>query len=146
MGNIKIRRAGPSDFEQVYMLIREFAAFIKTPEKVLTSPSQMTEDQQYFNCLIAEDGEKIVGFATFFYAYYSWTGKAIYLDDLYVTESYRGKGIGAALFDHVIELGRSCNCKKMRWQVSNWNSKAIAFYRSRGAGVDDVEINCDLAL
>ena len=79
-------------------------------------------------------------------AYYSWTGKTIYLDDLYVLENYRGRGIGNALLDKVIETAKTENCKKVRWQVSNWNGKAIEFYKKRGAIIDDVEINCDLLL
>lgn len=146
MKGIGIRKAEPTDFEQVYSLIREFAEFIKTPDQLHNSPAQMLEDQQYFNCLIAVDGEKLVGFATYFFAYYSWTGRSIYLDDLYVTQKYRGAGIGSKLFDEVIELGKQNNCRKMRWQVSNWNAKAIEFYRSRGAAINNVEINCSLEL
>lgn len=92
------------------------------------------------------DNETIIAFSTYFFAYYSWTGKAIYLDDLYVTETYRGKGIGNLLFNKIIETAKNNNCKKVKWQVSNWNKKAIKFYKNKGALIDDVEINCDLFL
>ncbi len=144
--NLEIRKANPSDFKKVHELIVEFATFIKTPEKVLITPDQMTEDQDIFNCLVATSGNEIIGFATYFFSYYSWTGKAIYLDDLYVKNDYRGKGIGNTLFDRVIEIGKSESCFKMKWQVSNWNAKAQEFYKSRGAEIDNVEINCDLVL
>ncbi len=143
---IEIRKAGPEDFVYVYALIREFAVFIQTPEKVVTSPARMVADKDYFHCYVAVDEEKIIGFATYFIAYYSWTGKTIYLDDLYVKENYRGQGIGNALFDSVIQTAKNENCRKVRWQVSKWNSKAIAFYKKRGATIDEVEINCDLIL
>ena len=143
---ISIRQAIPGDFDQVYLLIKEFATFIKTPEKVTTTPSQMVEDKNHFNCFVALDKDKIVGFATYFICYYSWTGKAMYLDDLYVLENYRGLGIGNKLLDKVIETAKNEDCKKVRWQVSKWNHKAIAFYKSKGAVIDDVEINCDLKL
>ena len=87
-----------------------------------------------------------MGFATYFIAYYSWTGKVVYLDDLYVLEKYRGLGIGSKLLDRVIEIAKNENCKKVRWQVSNWNDKAIEFYKMRGAIIDEVEINCDLKI
>lgn len=144
--NIEIRKAKPDDFQDIHKLIMDFATFIKTPEKVQTTPEQMIKDQLFFNCIIATGGKEIIGFATFFFSYYSWTGKAIYLDDLYVKKDYRGKGIGSTLFDKIIEIGKRENCSKMKWQVSNWNSKAQEFYKSRGAIIDDVEINCDLTL
>lgn len=143
---ITIRKATPSDFNDIHALIMEFATFIQTPEKVRITPEQMIEDQQVFNCLVALKDDTIIGFATYFFAYYSWSGKAIYLDDLYVQEALRGNGIGSQLFDRVTEIGQQENCVKMRWQVSNWNQKAQAFYKSRGAEIDEVEINCDLTL
>jgi len=144
--NIEIKVAQPGDFKQVYNLIKEFAKFIGVPETVKNSPEQMLKDQKYFNCLIATNQEKIIGFATFFYAYYSWTGKAVYLDDLYVLEEYRGKGIGSKLFDKILTIGKEENCLKIRWQVSNWNKKAQEFYKNKGATIDEIELNCDLSL
>lgn len=143
---VKIRKAEPKDFVEVHNLIVDFAKFIQTPDKVKITSDQMIKDKDFFNCLIALSGEQIIGFATFFFSYYSWTGKAIYLDDLYVNPDFRGKGIGSELFDKVLEYGKEEGCIKMKWQVSNWNNKAQEFYKSRGANIDDVEINCDLDL
>jgi GNAT superfamily N-acetyltransferase len=143
---MEIRKAGSDDFEAIYLLITEFASFIKTPEKVITTPAQMVNDKDYFNCFVAVEKNKIVGFASYFIAYYSWTGKTVYLDDLYVSEKYRGLGFGSKLLDKIIETAREENCSKVKWQVSNWNDKAIGFYKMRGATIDDVEINCELKL
>ena len=106
---------------------------------------QMIEDKEHFTCLIALVKDQIVGFSTYFTAYYSWSGKAIYLDDLYVMQTYRGLGIGSMLFERVLEIAKNEHCKKVKWQVSNWNSKAIEFYLKRGAKIDEVEINCELS-
>jgi len=141
-----IRPAQPADFDQVFNLIRQFASFLNVPEKVHTSVAQMMEEKESFKCLVAVQDEHVIGFATYFFAYYSWSGKAIYLDDLYVSATNRGQGIGIQLLDKVIEIGKNENCKKMRWQVSDWNQKAIEFYKRRGAAVGDGEINCDLSL
>ena len=81
---IEIKNAEPDDFKDVYSLIIEFATFINTPGKVQITPEQMVKDQFLFNCVIATSGKETIGFATYFFSYYSWTGKAIYLDDLYV--------------------------------------------------------------
>jgi len=144
--NINYRTAEPCDYEAIHLLLKEFAAYIISPDHVRTTPEQMLEDQEHFHAIIALDGERIIGFASYFIAYYSWTGKAIYLDDLYVQDKYRGKGIGSSLFDHIVEIAKQKHCKKVRWQVSNWNTKAIEFYTKRGATIDTVEINCDLLL
>ena len=143
---IIIRAAKSSEFVDIHNLIKEFSEFIKTPEKVKITPEQMVLDEKYFKCLIATDGNVILGFATYFFAYYSWTGKAIYLDDLYVRQKYRGQGIGSKLLDQIIEIGKTEDCYKVKWQVSKWNKKAQEFYKSRGAIIDDTEINCDLEL
>ncbi len=143
---VKIRKIAAEDYPAVHQLILEFAIFIRTPEKVTITVEQMIAERESFNCLVAEADGRIIGFATFFPAYYSWTGKAIYLDDLYVPEAYRGRQVGARLLEAVIGIGRESGCKKVRWQVSRWNERAIDFYRKRGAVVDDTEMNCDLFL
>jgi GNAT superfamily N-acetyltransferase len=143
---MQIRTATENDFNAVYGLIQEFAHFIKTPEKVTVTLEQMIQDKDFFKCLVAVENDKVVGFATYFFTYYSWSGKAMYLDDLYVPEAYRGQQIGTRLLDAIIEMARQSHCKKVRWQVSNWNHRAIEFYKKRGAMVDEVEINCDLLL
>lgn len=142
-----IRNANEQDFQQVVSLIKEFSVFQGAPEKVTITAEQMTEDRHLFRCFVAEaENKEIIGFATYFFAYYSWTGKAVYLDDLYVKEEFRKNGIGRMLLAKVIDLAKEQECKKVRWQVSKWNTNAIAFYKSIGATIDDVEINCDYVL
>lgn len=143
---VKIRVGKPEDFIEVHNLIKEFSCFLNSSEKVKITPDQMVQDQNYFKCLVAANENTIIGFATYFFSYYSWTGKAIYLDDLYVTQKHRGKGIGSMMFDRVMEIGKKENCYKMKWQVSGWNNAAQEFYKIKGAIIDDVEINCDLKL
>jgi GNAT superfamily N-acetyltransferase len=109
--------------------------------------AQMDKEKDFFQCVVAEtDQHAIIGFASFFLAYYSWTGKALYLDDLYVTECYRKQKIGTQLLDGIIELAKKEQCRKIPWQVSKWKENAIRFYKKMGASIDDVEINCDLDL
>lgn len=144
---ITIRKGNENDFAGIFSLIKEFAVFQKTPEKLTMSLEQMKEEKDFFQCMVAEDEFKgIVAFATFFFAYYSWSGKALYLDDLYVTADFRNKKIGTQLLEYIIDLAKQTNCKKLRWQVSNWNTEAKDFYKKMGATLDEVEINCDLDL
>ncbi len=145
--NIIIRQGKPEDFPAIFLLIQEFAVFQKTPEKLLTSLEQMLADQHLFQCFVAQtDVNKIIGFASYFFAYYSWSGKALYIDDLYVQEAYRANNTGTGLLEAVIDLAKKENCKKLRWQVSGWNDEAIAFYQKMGANIDRTEINCDLEI
>jgi GNAT superfamily N-acetyltransferase len=145
--NITIRKADQKDFPGILSLIKEFALFQKAPGKVTITLEQMENEKDYFQCFVAETGgHTIIGFASYFFAYYSWTGKALYLDDLYVTELYRRQKIGARLLNTIIDLAKKEQCKKLRWQVSSWNENAIGFYKKLGASIDDVEINCDLDL
>jgi diamine N-acetyltransferase len=143
----QIRFAEEQDLDTIFRLIKEFAEFQQTPEKVIITAEQMKKDRHLFRCFVAEtNSNEIVGFASFFFTYYSWSGKALYLDDLYVREAFRKQGIGKKLLHAVIELAKAERCRKVRWQVSKWNENAIGFYKRLGAVIDDVEVNCDLIL
>ena len=142
--DIIIRRAVVGDFPAVYALFREFAVFQKTPEKLHITLDQLIADEAHFQCFVAEMDGEIVGFATFFMAYYSWTGKAIYLDDLYVRENSRKYGIGKKLLFAVIDFSKENGCKTVRWLVSRWNGNAMAFYKSIGAEIYETEMVCVL--
>lgn len=142
--NVTIRKAEQQDFEAVLSLIKEFSMFQKTPEKVTITLEQMIAGKDFFKCFVAEaDNKEIVGFATYLSAWYSWSGKALYLDDLYVKKAFRKQAIGKRLLNAVINLAKDEQCKKVRWQVSKWNINAIDFYKKTGAVIDDIEMNCD---
>ena len=144
---ITIRSVSESDFPQLIDLFKEFAIFEKHPDKMVNSIERMMQEKEFFNCFVAETNDgKIIGYATYFYSYYTWSGKSLYMDDLYVTPNFRAKGIGSQLINKVIDFARTSNCHKVRWQVSRWNQQAIGFYNSLGATIDDVEWNCDLLL
>ena len=145
--NATIRSASEQDFPAILGLIKEFSLFQGTPEKVTITLEQMKEERDLFQAFVAEanDGH-VVGFATFFFAYYSWTGKALYLDDLFIRQDYRKQNAGKQLLDEVIRYARRSDCKKVRRLVSNWNSNAIAFYKKMGALIDHVDVTCDLLL
>lgn len=142
--NIKIRKGEIEDFSAIFSMIKELAEFEKAPEKVKNSVERMRKEQDFFLTLVAEkdDGE-VVGFALFYFAYYTWVGKSLYLDDLYVKNKYRGKGIGTKLLNEVVKFARTEDCQRIRWQVLNWNKPAIDIYKKLGAELDDEWINCD---
>lgn len=144
--NFHIREGKESDFESVFSLIKELALFEKSPESVTNSLALIKAEKDYFKFSVAEQDGKIVGIAIYFFAYYTWVGKSLYLDDLYVQEPCRGLGIGEKLLDEIFRIAKAENCKRIRWQVLDWNQDAIRFYEKRGAVVSKEWLNCDVLL
>ena len=97
-----------------------------------------------FNFYVAELNNKIIGIAVYFIKYSTWKGKGLYLDDLFVTEKFRGKGIGKKLFDIIIEEAKKIKAKQLHWQVLDWNTPAIDFYKKYGATIDAEWLDCKL--
>ena len=142
---VTIRKIEESDYLVLISLFKEFALFEKLPEKMTNSVEQMLREKEYLTGFVAVNAaDEILGYATYFFGYYTWIGKSLYMDDLYVRPDFRGTGIGTKLINEVIAFAKAENCKKLRWQVSEWNQPAIDFYKSLGANVDAVESNCDL--
>jgi GNAT superfamily N-acetyltransferase len=145
---MQIREGKREDLPQVLELIKELALYEKAPHEVDNTEERMLEDgfgdKPVFEFFVAEADNKIVGIAIYFYSYSTWKGKCIYLEDLIVTESYRGKGLGKALFDKVVEKAKEVDARRVSWQVLDWNEPAINFYKSLDAVLDPEWINCKL--
>lgn len=139
-----IRTATEADFEAILGLIKELAAFEKASEQVINTVEQMKAEQDLFSCFVveAEDGS-IIGMALYYLVYYTWVGKSLYLDDLYVQQTYRGQGIGTKLLNQLFAVAQKEGCKRVRWQVLDWNEPAIALYKKAGATIDGAWCNCD---
>lgn len=143
--NIEIKPISEDDFEELVTLFHEFAIFEKMPDSMTNSVEKMKNEKEYFMGFAARDEEgNLLGYVTYFYAYYTWVGKSLYMDDLYVREKYRGRGVGTLLINRIISLAKEEDCNRLRWQVSNWNHPAIKFYKSLGAEINETERNCDL--
>jgi len=142
---VTIRPIEERDYATLILLFQEFAHFEKLPEKMTNTVEQMLAEKEFLTGLVAVNPEnEILGYVTYFFGYYTWIGKSLYMDDLYVRPDFRGAGVGTKLINEVIAFAKAENCKKLRWQVSEWNQPAIDFYKSLGANVDAVESNCDL--
>lgn len=142
--NYNIRKATEVDFPDILLLIKELATFEKVPEKVTNTVELMKKENEFFHCFVAETLDKeIVGIALYFFAYYTWVGKSLYLEDLFVKESFRKHKIGSALLRKIFDVARDEDCKRVRWQVLSWNENAIQFYKKSGAEIDDEWLNCN---
>jgi len=141
---IKLRQAVETDFPEILDMIKELALFEKAPEKVSNSVEQMRNEQDFFKCILAEDQHgNVMGMALYFFAYYTWVGKSLYLDDLYVKPQFRKNGVGKRLLDEIFDIARTEKCVRIRWQVLNWNKTALDLYKKIGMTLDDEWINCD---
>lgn len=144
---INIRPITEADFANLIELFKALATFQKDPEKMINSVAQMVAEKELIHGFVAiSERDEIIGYTTYFYAYYSWVGKSLHLDDLYIKPTYRNKGIGSKLIQSVIDHAKATNCKKVGWQVSNWNHPAIDFYKTLGATVDDSRSDCEICL
>lgn len=139
-----IRKATEDDFESILGLIKELAIFENAVEQVTNTVEQMKAEQDLFSCFVVEQEDgKIIGMALYYFVYYTWVGKSLYLDDLYVQQAYRGQGIGSKLLNKLFEVAQQQNCQRVRWQVLDWNKPAIALYKKSGATIDGEWCNCD---
>lgn len=139
MKSIKLRFVTPKDMEAVLGLIQELAAFEKEPEAVVVSAKDLERDafgeQPKFSCIVAEKKGVIVGMALFYPRYSTWKGPTLHLEDLIVTQSERGTGIGKALYTAFIAEGKKQEVERIEWVVLDWNSHAVEFYKKSGANV-----------
>ncbi|MGD1944799.1 MAG: GNAT family N-acetyltransferase [Croceivirga sp.] len=138
MGYI-IREALKGDMAAVHGLITELAVFEKEPDAVKVTVSDLENDGfgplPKFHCFVAEHEENVVGIALVYPRYSTWSGPVVHLEDLIVTESMRGKGVGAQLLNTVIKYGYSKGVRRISWEVLDWNEPAIQFYESKGAKI-----------
>ena len=147
---INIRDAKKEDCIKMMELIRELAVYERAPEEVTVSFEHFVESgfgpSPVWFAIVAEVEKTVVGFALYYIRYSTWKGQLMYLEDILVTESFRGKSIGRKLFDELIEICRAKKYSGMVWQVLNWNEPAINFYKKiEGVTFDDEWINCSLS-
>lgn len=137
MDGITIRRAKREDCKGIRELIQELADFEKMPNGPKISHETLERDgfdveHPLFICYVAVAEEKIVGYALFYYTYSTWCGKAMYLEDIYVTKAYRKKHVGSRLLKIVAKEAVENNCNRLDLMVLKWNP-AREFYERKGA-------------
>ena len=132
-----IRKGTAKDMESALDLITELAVFEKEPEAVEITVDELIKDgfseNPKFNIFVAEEENSIIGIALFYERYSTWKGKTIHLEDLMVTESKRKLGAGKALYTAVLKYAFDNNFNRVAWEVIDWNTNAIDFYKSTGA-------------
>lgn len=135
---ISIRAATSFDANNLYQMIYDLAVYEREERSVKVTVSdleqQLRQSVPPFHCLIAEIDGTPCGFALYFFTYSTWEGRqTLYLEDLYVSTKYRGRGIGLELMRKLAQIAVREKCSRFEWSVLNWNESAITFYDSLGA-------------
>lgn len=152
---VLLRPAQPEDGPAMMCLIRELAFYEKAPEQVTVSMDHFMESgfgpQPVWWAWVAvapeaDGSELVIGFALYYIRYSTWKGQRMYLEDLIITEQWRGKGIGNKLMQVLQEEARLRGLTGMHWQVLDWNKPAIDFYRKFEVTFDAEWINVGMDL
>jgi len=148
--NTTIRKGLEEDLPAVLELIKELALYEKAPNEVTNTVAKMREDgfgnNAAFGFFVAEVEAKIVGISLYYTRYSTWKGKCLYLEDIIVTESFRGNGIGNLLFEKTKQYTAENNFVSINWQVLDWNEPAINFYKKYDAEFHTDWINCRIMI
>lgn len=140
MSSYSLRKAQKEDCERLLELIQELAEYEKAPDEVTVSLEEFVDsgfgDHPVWEAFVIESEGRIQGMALYYIRYSTWKGRRIYLEDIIVTETMRGRGYGKMLFDRVWQTCLERNYSGMVWQVLDWNTPAINFYEKYGAEFD----------
>jgi GNAT superfamily N-acetyltransferase len=139
---MEIRSVKEQELAELLDLLREKAEFDGCPESLKANVDSLHDAlfsaQPMARALIAADGGKIMGMATYYAIFSSFIVKpGLWLDDLYVYEPYRGRGIGRALMTHLCEIANDKGCGRIDWLVSKFNERGRQFYESIGATISE---------
>lgn len=138
MTQYSIRTGVTEDLPKIYQLIVELAIFENEPNAVTATLEDYNlafEDSRFFTIVAELDGA-IIGTALYYYTFSTWKGSMMYLEDFYVRDEYRSKGIGAAIFKAFLKDAKEKGCILTKWQVLDWNVKAQEFYLKEGATIE----------
>ncbi|MFB9841684.1 GNAT family N-acetyltransferase [Mucilaginibacter ginsenosidivorans] len=146
---IQLRIAKREDCPRLMELVNELALFERAPDEVTVTLDEFEKagfgPNPVWKAYVAEWEGFVVGFAIYYVRYSTWKGCRLYLEDLIVTESWRGKGVGKLLFDKMIEEASELGFNGMTWQVLDWNEPAIKFYNKYEATIEDGWLNGSLS-
>ena len=138
MGACVIRSVEEREIGILLSLIKQLASFEKLEHEVTVTEERLAQalfgNPPACEAVFALVDEQPAGFALFFHNYSTFTGlRGLYLEDLYVTETFRGQGIGQNLFEFVANVAQKRGCPRLDWAVLDWNKQAHLFYEKRGA-------------
>lgn len=137
-----VREANKSDSALILKFVKELAIYEKAEHEVLATESSIENSifggESATKAVICESEGEAIGFAVYFFNYSTWLAKhGLYLEDLYVSQTERGRGAGKLLLKHLAKIAVDKDCGRFEWNVLDWNQPAIEFYKSLGAKPKD---------
>ena len=145
---IRIRRAVREDCPRLLELVKELAVYERAPDEVTVTPEHFAQsgfgEKPVWWAFVAEAEGQVQGFALYYIRYSTWKGQAMYLEDILVTESMRGRQIGKLLFERLVVEAKEKRFNRIIWQVLEWNAPAINFYKKFNAAFDPEWVNCSI--
>ena len=138
MPEIGLRTATERDVPLILSFVRELAEYERLSHEVVATEellrASLFGERQAAEVVIGNYGDEPAGFALFFHNFSTFLGRpGIYLEDLYVTPSLRGRGVGRAMLAYLAKLAKKRDCGRLEWSVLDWNAPAIKLYKSIGA-------------
>lgn len=139
-GELVLRDAVAADVPEILALIRELALYEREPEAAVVTEADLLRDgfgpEPYFRCIMAQIDGDVAAFALYFFQYSTWEGRpSLYLEDLFVRDRFRKRGIGSALFTRLAAIAVERHCTRFQWECLDWNQPALDFYATVGAKV-----------
>jgi len=139
---LSIRPARPGEAALALQFIRDLADYEKLTDECVATEAMIDAalfgKQPRLFCDFAEWNGEVVGFAVWYFTFSTFSGKSgLYLEDLFVRPSHRGKGIGKALMIHLAKKCAANGWGHFQWAVLDWNTPSIEFYKSLGAEMLD---------
>lgn len=142
MTNFTIKPATEDDAPLILAFIQDLAEYEHLAHRVVATEEMLFTTlfgpQRMAEVIIGYSGDAPISFALFFHTFSSFLGQAgIYIEDLFVKEAFRTRGVGRAMVAYLAKLAQERKCCRLEWAVLNWNEPAIAFYKGLGAGPKD---------
>ena len=143
--DITIRKGTKKDLPATLRLIKELANYENAEKEVTITLEDLQRDgfgkRPYYWFLVAEENKQIVGLSFYWIRYSTWKGKFLFLEDFIISEKYRKHGIGSRLFEATIKICQELKLNGMTWQVLDWNTPAINFYKKYNADISNSWLN-----
>ena len=147
---ITIRKGVKKDLPCVLKLIKELADYENALNEVTITLKELEKDgfgsNPLYWFLVAEKRNKIIGLSFYFIRYSTWKGKFLFLEDFVIEKQYRNQGVGSALFEETINICKQLKLNGMIWQVLDWNTSAINFYKKYNADINNKWLNGKLTI
>ena len=140
-----IRKGEKKDLPAVLSLIKELANYENALEEVTITLKDLEKDgfknHPWYWFLVAENDMQIIGLSFYWIRYSTWKGKFLFLEDFIIKEKYRRCGVGSQLFEKTIKVCQKLKLNGMIWQVLDWNTPAIDFYKKYNANINSAWLN-----